>query len=302
MYDIVLIANPNARKGKAQKKLDYIINYFKQSGYEIAPFYTKKAFDAIEIAKRVVDEGCNIVIAAGGDGTVNECADGIMRASKKAKLGIIPIGRGNDFAFVANIPLDIKQACDLIISQKSKKTDVGIVKGGNFPQGRYFLNGVGIGFEPTVNFKASSYKHLNGMPSYVAAFFYVLIHTPKPIKTKLEFEGQERIIETQQISICNGRRMGSSFIMAPHGVIDDGKIDLIFTNAPVSGLEMFSCALDFFKGKQLRRKKFEEYKVTEVNIEGESSFPLHADGEVISYSTNKCSIKLLPGAIEIFRE
>lgn len=300
MHDIVLIANPNARKGKALKKIRYIVSYFSARNRNVELFYTKKIMDASDIARRCSDEGCNLVVVAGGDGSVNECADGLMRSNKQTDLAIIPIGRGNDFAYTLKIPTKLKAACDLILNENPKKIDVGFVQGGLFPSGRYFVNGVGIGFEPTVNFKATSYKHLNGMPSYVMAFFYVLLHTPKPVKTKLAFSGNTLNVDTQQISICNGRRMGSSFILAPNAKVNDGKLDLVLATKPVSGLEMFSVAFDFFKGKQLRRSYFKEYKIDEVLIGGESEFPVHADGEIISYGTDRCYIKIVPSSLGIY--
>jgi lipid kinase, YegS/Rv2252/BmrU family len=301
LHDIVVVANPNAHKGKSRKSFEYIKNYFESRSRKLEFFMTAKANDAVELARRAALEGANIVIAAGGDGTVNECCDGMMRAGTDTPLGIIPVGRGNDFAFAAGIPVRLEASCALVLNGKAKATDVGFVKGGEYPEGRYFLNGVGAGFEPSVNFKASSYKHLNGMPSYVAAFFYTLIHTPKPIETTITFDGKERVVNTQQISICNGRRMGSAFIMAPNGVIDDGKIDLVFANAPITGGELLCYAFDFFRGTQLRRKKFEEFKVRNVTLSAQSPFPLHADGEVVSYGANRCSVELLPGALKIYR-
>ncbi len=300
MYKLVIIANPNAKKGKAKKNLSFIIEYFLTKGQKVAAWYTEKEGDAVNLAQKACDEGFDIVIAAGGDGTVNECADGIMRSQTKAKLGIIPIGRGNDFAYVAKIPTNIKKACDLILKGEAKPIDVGFIKDCDHQYNRYFLNGAGFGFEPSVNFKASSYKHLNGMPSYIMAFFYILIHTPKPIKTKIEADGQTFMINTQQISVCNGRRMGSSFIMAPNGVIDDGVLDLVFANAPITGPELLRYAFRFFFGTQLRTKKFEEQKVKKVIVSAASGMPVHADGEKISYDTKVCSIEIKNKALEIF--
>lgn len=300
MARIAIIVNPNAKKGKCQKELTYISDYFLKKGEDVTVFKTQKAGDAIAFAKEACEQGYDIVIAAGGDGTVNECADGIMRAKRKAKLGIIPIGRGNDYAWVAKIPTNIKDACDLILNGKAKKVDVGYIVDYDSNTNRYFLNGAGFGFEPAVNFKASSYKHLNGMPSYVMAFIYTLCHIPKPIKTHIIADGKTYDINTQQISVCNGRRMGSAFIMAPNGKIDDGKIDLVFSNAPISSLELFNYAFRFFKGTQLKTKKFEEHHVKHVSIELEDKIPVHADGEKINYGSTHCDIDLLEGALEVF--
>ena len=243
----LVVINPKASKGKGEVKAKKITEYFKNAGWNCTVAYTQGEGHAEKLAKSGAENGFKTIIAAGGDGTVNEVINGIMRSGKDVDMGIIPVGRGNDFAWIAGIPTDWKKASDIIIKGNPTKTDVGHAKGKIAD--KYFLNGMGFGFEPLVNFKAQSYKHINGMASYVAAFLSVLINPPKGYEVSMTLDGGEsKILKTQQISMNNGRRMGSSFLMTPRAEIDDGLLDYMFTNHLLKGFGLIKMVLKFFKG------------------------------------------------------
>ena len=167
----------------------------------------------------------------------------------------------------------------------------------------YFLNGAGFGFEPMVNFKAMEYKRLNGMPSYVVAFLYILRHPPKPYHLKLVIDGVEKDIESQQISVCNGRRMGSSFMMAPKAEIDDGVFDVMFTNHPLSGKGLLKAVIAFLRGSHVTDKKVFSYMNAErVDIlSDEAVVQAHCDGEVYTRNGRQFSLTILRGALGLVR-
>ncbi|MBO8470021.1 MAG: diacylglycerol kinase family lipid kinase [Spirochaetes bacterium] len=301
--DILLIINPNASKGKGRSKAKEIKALFQERGRECTVAYTKETGHAESLAYRGASYGYGVIVAAGGDGTVNEVASGIMRSGKNIPLGIIPIGRGNDFAWIAGIPQKTKDAVSLIVDGIVSRIDVGFCKGPEHPKGMYFLNGAGFGFEPMVNFRAMGYKRINGMPSYVAAFFYILRHVPKPYNIRMKIDGEERLLSTQQISICNGRRMGSAFIMAPKAEIDDGLFDVMFTNHPLSGRELIKAVIAFFRGSQVSDTNLFTYmNATKVEIASEEPVvQAHCDGEVFTKNGTLFSISLLPGALGLVR-
>jgi diacylglycerol kinase family enzyme len=155
----VIVLNPHAAKGRALSQRDTIAAWFSQAGIPIRMVLTQKPLDAIDLARDAVIAGHRTIIAAGGDGTMNEVVEGVVRASRSLDLpdeetpivGLIPIGRGNDFAWFAGIPKDVKEACEVIASGSWSFIDYGELFGGKFPEGRCFINGVGIGFEPMVN-------------------------------------------------------------------------------------------------------------------------------------------------------
>ena len=303
--DILLVINPEASKGRGRKKAKAIDSYFTKHNRSSVIRYTEGKGHAESIAFNGAIEGYRTIVAVGGDGTVNGVLNGIMRSgyADRVKMGIIPVGRGNDFAWVCGIPKNTRKASDIVLWGKGKKTDVGICYGEEHQNGMYFFNGAGFGFESMVNFKAMEYKRLNGMPSYVAAFFYILNHPPLGYNLRLVIDGEERVLSTQQISVANGKRMGSAFKMTPKASIEDGKLDVMFTNKCFLGIHLFPMVIKFLKGDHVNDGKgFSYLNATDVRvIDQKAEMPIHLDGEVFSKSAKTAHIKILPGAITLLR-
>ncbi len=303
--DILLVINPLASKGRGKDKAKSLGSYLEKHNRVFVIEYTRAKGHAEKIALDGARNGYKVIVAVGGDGTVNEVLNGIMRSgfSSSVKMGIIPVGRGNDFAWVCNIPKDMYKAVDLILKDNGKKTDVGLCCGDGHPDGMYFFNGAGFGFEPMVNFKAMEYKHLNGMPSYIMAFLFILRHPPKGFDLELTIDGEKRKLSTQQLSVANGIRMGSAFKMTPRALIDDGKFDVMFTNKIFTGVDLIALVFKFLKGDHVKDKvNFTYLKATEVEIDAkEANIPAHLDGEVFSKNLKRAKLNILPGAINLIR-
>ncbi len=303
--NILLIINPNASKGKGKNKARKIKDIFSRHGRNCTIAYTSGKGHAEKLARSGVESGFRTIIAAGGDGTVNEVINGIMRANgrEKVKMGIIPVGRGNDFAWVAGIPDDIEKAVDIIVKGEAKLTDVGFAKGTGKEKGRYFLNGMGFGFEPMVNFKAQDYKHLNGMISYVAAFIHILFNPPKGYNAHVKIDDDEFDLTTQQFSANNGRRMGSSFLMTPQAEIDDGLLDYMFTKKLYKGFGLIKMAFKFFRGAMVSDSvNFGYGKAHRIEISSEKDMIVsHVDGEEFCRSGKHFEIEILESAIKLYR-
>ena len=306
----VIVLNPNAAKGRALSQRVTIESFFSKANIPIRMMLTERPTEAVELAYEAVIAGHRTIIAAGGDGTMNEVVDGVIRAIRSLgldmedapKVGLIPIGRGNDFAWFAGIPKDVEEACRLIVSGTFSLIDYGEVFGGRFPEGRCFVNGVGIGFEPMVNFVASDFKKLSGMPSYILGFLKVMLHYPQPMHVKIESEEKSFFCDTQQISLCNGRRMGSTFIMGPYAELDDGLLDVVYANRPIRGREILRYAVRFFSGSQLKTDRFSLFRARKVTITTEEEIlSCHADGEEVSRGCSKVSVTLFPAGLKCIR-
>lgn len=304
--DILLIINPNASKGKGRKKAHDIRDLFKAGGRQCTVAYTSNPGHAERLAAKGMVYGYKEIIAAGGDGTVNEVVNGIMKSRKASSvsMGIIPIGRGNDFAWAAGIPANIEKAVNLILSHKARPVDVGVAKGPEYPDGMYFLNGTGIGFEPMVNFRASEYRYLNGMPSYIMAFFGILKNFPSPYHLQVEIDGKEFALDTQQFSILNGRRMGSAFILGPKAKIDDGVFDIMYVKKPiVTRGSLISAVLCFLRGAHVRdAEHFVYMNARKVRLQAsENVMQIHCDGEAFSHEGRWIECEILPGILNLYR-
>ncbi len=302
--DILLIINPNASKGRWRRRAHEIHDLFALHGRACTVAYTREPGHAENLARRGASYGYKVIVAAGGDGTVNEVLNGIMKEGKKnVRMGIIPIGRGNDFAWIAGIPKNVSEAVKIIADGVVRPVDVGYCTGTDHPEGMYFLNGMGFGFEPMVNFRAMEYRRLNGMLSYAAAFISVLRNLPSPYAVHMVIDGEVFDIKTQQISVCSGRRMGSAFMMAPLAVIDDGFLDVMFTKHPLERRDLTGVVLSFFRGSHAKGgEHFAYMRARSVTIESaKAEIPAHSDGEVFTRSGSSFSVRILPAALELIR-
>lgn len=300
--EIFVVLNPQAAKGKAKRQEAAIRQAF---GERATLVVTEEPGGAQALAYRAAMDGWKIVVAAGGDGTVNEIVNGICDAHRDGasypKLGIIPVGRGNDFAWAMSIPRSIDEAVAAILSDKERTIDIAIMYGGNFPDGRWFINGLGVGFEPLVNFAASAFKRISGVPSYVLALVKVMIKYPKPYDLEIIHDGESSFAKSQQLSVCNGRRMGSAFLMAPDALVDDALLDVVYANVPIAPYRFLPIAVKFFKGNQVKLKEFSVKRAQEVILRSrDNPMPVHIDGEEVSRGCMEISIKLHAATIVIF--
>ena len=301
---IHIILNPAAAKGKAAGMKGKIDAYLGAHGIQAVFSETERAWHAAELAGQAVRDGADTIVAAGGDGTCNEVANGILASvgpgGKRPKFGIFPIGRGNDFAYICGIQKRLEAFCDLLIEGRSRNIDVGKVTGGLYPSGRYFLNGVGVGFEPMVTMKASEFRRVSGIPSYILALLQILAHYPEAVQTRLELDGELHELATQQISVCNGRRMGGAFLMGPDAVPYDGKLDYLFIDRPLGIGMILKLVLRFLKGSQKSHPYVASGLAQDVKVRAAAEqLVCHADGETISRGCTALDIEILPGALDL---
>lgn len=298
----LIILNPTAGKGAAGRRKSEIEEYLKKIGVDFDLVETEYSGHAIELTGRAVADRYELVVAAGGDGTSNEVINGLMLAKRagvgSAVMGVLPIGRGNDFAYSMYIPTDWKKAANLLVDSPRRPLDIGFVISDLFPDGRYFGNGVGIGFDAVVGFVANRSK-LSGITSYlVAAIKTIYIFYTAP-KVRVELDDQALTLNTLMVSIMNGRRMGGSFQMAPESKSDDGLFDLCIAGE-VSRGKIFALIPKFMKGTQGEHPAVQfrhSRNVTVTAVEG--SLPAHADGETLCVEGQRLIVQLLPGQFDL---
>jgi len=298
----LIILNPVAGKGSAGRKKHEITEYLITIGVDFEMVETERPGHAIELAGRAVADGFGTIVAAGGDGTSNEVINGLMLAKRagvgSAVMGVLPIGRGNDFAYSMNIPMEWKKAADLFVNPSRKPLDIGFVISDFFPEGRYFGNGVGIGFDAVVGFVAARSK-LSGIMSYLVAAIKTIYIYYKAPKVRVEMDDQILTLNTLMISIMNGRRMGGSFQMAPESKYDDGLFDLCIAGE-VSRGKIFGLIPQFMKGTQGGHPAVQFLRTRCVTISAEEGvLPAHADGETLCVEGQRLVVELLPGQFDL---
>lgn len=298
-----IIVNPISGRGAGAASIPQLTNLLEQKQLDFDLEQTMRPWHAAEIARQAAAQGYRVVTAVGGDGTINEVINGLMLAKTnqegEAALGVISVGRGNDFAFGAGIPPEMESAVDILARDQRQWMDVGQVAGGDYPDGRYFGNGVGIGFDAVVGFEALKMKRLHGFPSYmVAALKTIFLYYQAP-KVLLEYDSQSYELDTLMISIMNGRRMGGGFHMAPRAKMNDSLFDLCIAKQ-VSRPKIIALIPRFMKGDQASHPAIQTGQTRSLTIRAlKGSLPVHADGETICETGQELRVTILPRQIQI---
>ncbi|MGD2162284.1 MAG: diacylglycerol kinase family lipid kinase [Anaerolineales bacterium] len=300
-----IIVNPKSGRGAGAEVIPSLRTELESLDLDYDLVQTDSPRHAIDLAQQASMDGFDVVVSVGGDGTANEVLNGLMQAKElvgtNARMAVIAIGRGNDFAFGAGIPLEFKQACELLLNGDGDWIDVGFVKGGYFPEGRYFGNGVGIGFDAVVGFEALKMKRLQGFISYlVAALKTIYLYYQAP---QVRIEHDQGSLEqcSLMVSIMNGRRMGGGFMMAPSAETNDGFLDICLAEE-VSKAGIFALIARFMAGTQASHPAISTFQTRRIKVSAlEGSLPAHADGETLCEAGDQLSIEILPQQVFILR-
>ena len=298
-----LIVNPAAGGGTAHQTIPTVERLLRERGLAFDPVRTERPWHAAELARQAVRDGYDVVVAVGGDGTSNEVLNGLMQAKEAgegtAAMGVLCVGRGNDFAFGAGVPHALDEGCAALAADHRRTIDVGRVVGDLLPEGRFFGNGVGIGFDAVVGFEAAKLKRLRGFLGYfVAALRTIFLYYRAPL-IRIEFGGQTIDQRSLMVSIMNGRRLGGGFMMAPDGEIDDGRFDLCIASQ-VSRLGILALIPRFMKGTQAGRPSITTGRADRIAVTAlEGLLPAHADGETLCTAGERLTMEILPGGIEV---
>ena len=301
-----IIVNPVSGRGAGEQAIPLIEQYLRSYSLDYNLVRTERPWHAAELAQQACADGYDVVVAVGGDGTANEVGNGLMLAkranSKSATMGVLCVGRGNDFAFGAGVPHDLEAGCRTLAQDHRRMVDIGRVTGGLYPQGRYFGNGVGIGFDAVVGFEAQKQKRLTGFASYiVAALKTIFLYYRAPL-VRIEYDGQALTQSSLMVSIMNGRRLGGGFLMAPHAQPDDGLFDVCIARQ-VSRLRIFALIPRFMKGTQATHPAIQTGRAQRVVVTAlQGVLPAHGDGETICTDALQLTLEVLPRQLELVCE
>ena len=272
---IVFIINPISGMVKKENVGNQISLYIDKEKYDYQIINTKYAAHAIEITAQVVSNGADIIVAVGGDGSVNEVVNGLKGSN--VKLGIIPLGSGNGLARFLKIPFQIKTAIEVL--NKGNFTAVDTVNVND----RVFLSIAGIGFDALVAKRFAKY-HKRGFWSYFAiATKEYRMYRPK--KYQLTLNGETIKRRALMIVFANSDQFGYNTSIAPHALINDGLIDVCIVKKIPAYKMLFFIQLLFLK--QLYKTNYLEIiKTDELWIERKRNKVVNIDGEPVRLTKN----------------
>ncbi len=298
-----IIANPAAGSGAGARAIPRIERLLAKYSLDFDIVCTKRPGHAAELAREAVIAPYDVIVAVGGDGTANEVINGLMEAKQAGKhslaMGVLSVGRGNDFAHGVGVPHDLEHACQVLVGDHRRMIDVGRVVGGMYPQGRYFGNCVGVGFDAIGTIEAAKLPRMGGFLTYfIAVLKTIFLYYRAPLTT-IEYGGQTLTQPSLLISIMNGRRLGGGFMMAPDAEPDDGLFDLCIAHE-VSRARMFSLIPHFLRGTQATQEPITTGQAAQISITAvEGTLPAQTDGEILCIDGQHLEIELLSRQIEV---
>ncbi|MDH5506326.1 MAG: diacylglycerol kinase family lipid kinase [Anaerolineae bacterium] len=298
---IKIIINPNADMGNAWRHasaLRPVVEAHAQTDWAGTVYPTH----AIELARAAGENGYDMVIAIGGDGTVHEVVNGLMQvpADKRPALGVVPMGSGNDFAFALGMDTDPEKALQQIFNGKKHKVDIGVIED-EHGRREYWDNTLSIGFGGAVTIYSHSLPILRGFLMYLAAVIQTIIYKYIILQLSITTDEKTWEEESMMLAICNGPREGGGFMTAPDAKVDDGTFNYTMVKK-VSRLMMFRLIPEFMKGSHGRFKQIEMGLLKKMEINSKQPLYLHTDGEVFaSFATDvrHLKIEMLPQALEV---
>lgn len=284
-----LIVNPQAGSGRAERLITPVIDRLKGMGHSVELANTSKPGDGIRLAKEAVKQGYEMIIAGGGDGTLNEVINGIVGSD--AILGVIPMGTVNVFCQETGIGLDSLSACDVIEEGEVKKIDLG--KAGD----RYFILCAGIGFDAhVVSELKPQFKRIMGAVAYPLSGLKSLFSW-KPTKMLIQVDDQP--IKRKGFLAVVGNissYAGPEISVTPLASLDDGWLDLCIFKKRTT-LDIIRYVLGVLFRRHTEFEDIEYFKAKYVKIEAERPVLVHTDCEVIGEVPMEFSI--VPKALSV---
>ncbi len=283
-----LIANPTARRGDARSAISRVMTLFARAGVDHDLELTSGPKEAGMIAKAACEQ-YDVIVAVGGDGTINEVVQGMVFAKKP--LGVIPCGSGNDFVKSLHIPPRVEEAVEILFRGETRTIDAGRING------KYFANGVGIGFDAAVTAASKGFRRIKGLPLYIAATLKAL-GTFQPVPLTVTLDNGTIRQDIFLLTTGNGTTCGGGFVLTPRAKVDDGLLDVTLVR-PMSIPAVLRYLPDVFRGTIERVPYATMHTSKKIIVESSGRVPVHMDGELFEENTTRYELEVVPKALKV---
>lgn len=282
----LFIINPKSGTGRHEAFLEALSDTFDTSEYTYETVFTEYRGHAIKISNEAIGK-YSMVVAVGGDGTVNEVGRGLIGST--VRMGIIPIGSGNGLARHLNIPMKPREALQIINKNRAKYIDTGSING------EPFVNVAGVGFDAHI-------AHLFALEKRRGAIPYAKLATTefaryKPQNYKVSLEGESFHMDAFLLSFANSAQFGNNAYISPHAIINDGLLDICLMSG-FPKVEAGQLAIKLFNKRMDKSKYMKIVRATRVVVESEEPIKAHLDGEPVNLP-NKIEIRVHPNSLRM---
>ena len=288
----LVIVNPKSASGATRDKWSSIASDIRTHFGPFSVAFTKARGDGTEIARRGAENGRDFIIACGGDGTINEVANGILDSGVDVELGVLPSGTGGDFRRSINIPQNTREAARALKTGQTKLIDVGKITfhdHDNNAVSRHFLNVSSVGLAAAIieRVKASSSTNwlpiasLRGKASFALSTLQEVFGIEyATVRVRID-DGEEHNLNTINFCVANARYFGGGMLIAPDAKLDDGHFDVI-NIGDLGTAKILLNAYKLYDGSHLDlpEVKSKRAKRIEISAAGNADIHLETDGEL----------------------
>lgn len=295
-----VIVNPVAGAKTTYRKWPVINELLQSGGMSFEYQYTEGTGHAIELAREATASGYQFVVAVGGDGTVNEVANGILQArdSSEATIGIISTGTGGDFIRTAGITRDYIKASSCLHGAERRMIDVGVVDftKNNQPSRRYFINSAGVGFDAQAIEAASRLPKIFGgtVPYVLGLLKSVISYRNKLLEVCFNDRCEQRKVLT--MVMANSCYFGGGMCIAPNADIYDGVFDVVCVG-DVGKIDLLKTFPKIYKGTHITHPLVKIERSSHVEIKSADKVFIEADGEFLGECP--ASFRIIPAALSL---
>lgn len=300
MPKTLVIVNPSAGRGYAGRMMPQIQQHLGELGVAFDLVNTEGPGHATQLASQAVQDGYEVIVAMGGDGTTHEVVNGMMLARTGDSIGTlacIPAGNGNDFAAMNGAPEDIAAACRLIAEGTPRLVDIGHLVVDGESRG-YFSNAVGIGFDGLTVRETQNFRRLRGMAMYLLAVLKTIFVTMRPMRSEMVLDDEQVQQTTLMMVIANGPREGHTFLVAPDATCDDGWLDLTIAET-MPRFQMLAVLPSVMKGTHIRHRRFAVKRARRIVISSPDAMFFHVDGELLCDGAHYIEAEVIPRCLRM---
>ena len=295
---VFVVLNPTSGAGAGRRVRAELEAALRERGIDYRIEETRGPGHAMELAEAAAQDGTPAIAAAGGDGTIHEVANGVLRAAARPVLCLVPIGTGNDFVKVVPGTRRRPQAYDTIAHGRIRPFDAAIMRwrGGE----EYFVNAAGTGIDVEVVRQIESLRGLPGAATYILGLARALMRY-RPVQLRVTAQ-DGNVIERRVMlaAVANGKCLGGVFWLTPDALPDDGQLDLCVVAAISLGSTLRVVPM-VLRGSHARHASVAMARGTVFDIasDNDEGLLLQLDGELRSIDDHQVRIEVVPGALRV---
>jgi YegS/Rv2252/BmrU family lipid kinase len=295
----VFLVNPASGNGGTGKRWPELAHRAAQLGLEGTTLFSERPGHLTELAEQAARGGAELVVSVGGDGTLNEVVNGLVRGGTSTELATIPLGTGMDFVRTYGIPTRFEDAVRTVLDGTIRTIDVGRVsyrEWSGAESERYVANVGSVGMSAAVAQRANGMsKALGGKATFFYALARVFFEWDNTL-VSVQLDDERREARMHDVIVANGQWHGGAMRLAPEAQPDDGLFDVVLIG-DVTKRDFVTTAPKLYKGTYLAHPKIELLRSRTVAVEAPERLPIELDGEQVG--TTPARFEIVPAALRV---